>query len=249
MPTFEDIETIGSETFQAVADNDLTGEAAIWWNTNWKRLVRMMKTVYEGVRGNAIKFGTLVNGTGTGIQANVPNSKEGDMYLNTEYWRVYEATAPNTYNYIGCIQGPTGPIGPAGATGPKGETGNTGPTGPAGANGQDGEDGQDGADAGYDVTAVSGATPSITLEHGKLYDCTSTGITSITLSSSLSATGKCACVAFQSPANAPSFTAPSGCYFKGDDTSGGSFTPAASKYYTLDFRKLPNTLACIVVGY
>lgn len=176
----------------------------------------------DGQDGTMIYCGTVVTGTGSSISATVSGSKAGDIYINTDTCNFYTASAANTWDYKMCLQGPAG---------------------------QNGQNGQDGADAGYDVVTTTGNTPSVSLAHGKLYDCTSTGITAISITSALSGTGQCACVAFQSPATAPAFTGPSGCYFKGDDTSGGDFTPVASKYYTLDFRQLPNTLACVVVSY
>lgn len=54
------------------------------------------------------QFGTEVTGTGSGIQAPVADSEKGCCYLNTETGALYKALAPDTWVYMGCLQGPAG---------------------------------------------------------------------------------------------------------------------------------------------
>lgn len=62
----------------------------------------------QGPGGNAIHFGTAVTGTGTSISAEVAGSKATDTYINYSTWNVYQATAPNVWDYKGNIAGPQG---------------------------------------------------------------------------------------------------------------------------------------------
>ena len=113
--------------------------------------------------------------------------------------------------------------------------------------------GPQGGDSSYTVETISSSTPSISLENGKLYNCTDTGISNLTVSSTFSGSsdyGKCAMVVFESNAMPPAFSTSGNCYYKGDDTANNIFNPVGGKKYSLDYRYLPQIgLTCVVLGY
>jgi len=225
----------------------------------------------QGPGGNAIHFGTAVTGTGTGISATVAGSKANDMYVNTSAFGIYQATAPNTWNYLGSLQGPAGAAGSAIFFGTV-VTG-TGTSISAEVTGSKATDtyinysswnvyqatapnvwdykgniaGPQGAGSGWDVSTDSASTAcSWTLANGAYKYFTNSAITSLTITDGLNNTGDMATVEFTSPSTAATYSAPSGSKHYGDDCSDGAFTPAASTTYKLVFEKWGAGLTCYV---
>ena len=52
--------------------------------------------------------GTAITGVGSNILVAINGSASGDYYLNTNNGNVYKASAPNTWDYIGCLKGNDG---------------------------------------------------------------------------------------------------------------------------------------------
>lgn len=76
----------------------------------------------DGQDGTKIFRGTAVTGTSGEISATVPGSRADDIYINTSSFNFYTASAPNTWNYEGCLKGANGNNGSNGSPGADGFT-------------------------------------------------------------------------------------------------------------------------------
>lgn len=134
-----------------------------------------------GRRGSRFFWGTGVTGESVeAVEFDIPENDavlEGDFYLNTDTWAVYECIPMEDgikgWGYRGNIRGATGEKGAAGDTGPQGEKGETGETGgqgpkgdkgdtgaagPQGPKGDPGEQGPKGEKGDTGATGAKGAT-------------------------------------------------------------------------------------------
>lgn len=243
------------------------GKAADMVNNAIKAMADACKLMEEGVqgpRGSKTFFGTVVTGTGTGISATVSGSQAGDSYQNTSTFGYYEATAENTWNYIGDLKGPAG-ISPVATVTKSGGVATITITDATGTTTETISDGfsptasvsKNGSVATISITDSTGTTTATvsdgvtgwtegTLVNGSnilsdgasLYSSTAMSGASITVGSSW-AVGHTARIGI-SFASSSTFSYPSGWVCVGDDCSGGTFTFSQGSKYWLTIECKPD---------
>lgn len=211
------------------------GKAADMVNNAIKAMADACKAMEEGVqgpRGSKTFFGTVVTGTGTSISATVSGSQAGDSYQNTSTFGYYEATAENTWKYLGDLKGPAGvsPVATVTKSGGVATITITDATGTTTATVSDGVTGW------TEGTLVDGSN---TLSDGaSLYSSTAMSGASITVGSSWTV-GHTARVGINF-ASSSTFSYPSGWVCVGDDCSGGNFTFSQGSKYWLTIECKPD---------
>ena len=243
------------------------GKAADRVNNAIKAIADACKLMEEGVqgpRGSKTFFGTVVTGTGTGISATVSGSQAGDSYQNTTTFEYYEATAENTWKYIGDLKGPAG-VSPVATVTKSGGVATITITDATGTTTETISDGfsptasvsKSGSTATISITDSTGTTTATvsdgvtgwtegTLVDGSntlsdatsLYSATAMSAASISVGSSWAA-GHTARVGITFDASA-TFTYPSGWICVGDDCSGGDFTFTQGESYWLFIEARPD---------